>query len=599
MPNFQLQPHQREARFGPDINRMLLFHGLGSGKTCTSIAMAVAQQTRDRGLDGVVVVTPASLVANFTAEIDGLCGDRVRDTYRVNPPFQVVSKDTVYHQYKERVQELCGLWSRKVVIVDEVHRLLSYDPENKGFAFFRKVINCARDTKFIFLSATPISDPYKLVPLARLLLTRTEFRRSDFADIRTAKMFFDRYTTDRPLRVQNEARLLEIFRNRVSYFRRNQNNTTEFPTAVHHDVLCYMEPDTPQLGAYEKAMGWQNNAHPIPNQDVENTITQTFLLSGRLSSNLVKGTHHVGSKQQLRDRGIKFYTCLESVAARDGPFFLYSNFVAESGVDALVEFLQRLYGYSLYTGGGGGGVNGRRRTCAVIRASDPADVRQAILRRFNSPANADGRLINIVLGSPSSNEGISFKKLREIHILDPHWMPTTTRQIVARGVRFQSHSQVEYKRVDVFHYYATPRSPLLPSVDLHLKKMQKDKQKWLDLFETVLRKAAVENRNQAHLALALAGASGVGRANEVNLVSSSSDSSSSSNSDGNGPQGPARIRRIRRITRLKPFNPRNLNRTTIKRRRRNMQAPAPAPAPVAALINLTENSRRNVINLTR
>eukprot|EP00959_Pyramimonas_sp_CCMP1952_P060644 1266586-Pyramimonas_sp.AAC.1 len=120
MPNFQLQSHQREARFGT-VDRMLLFHGLGSGKTCTSIAMAVAQHTRDRdrGLDGVVVVTPASLVANFTAEIDGLCGDRVRDTYRVNPPFQVVSKDTVYHQYKERVQELCGLWSRKVVIVDE------------------------------------------------------------------------------------------------------------------------------------------------------------------------------------------------------------------------------------------------------------------------------------------------------------------------------------------------------------------------------------------------------------------------------------------------------------------------------------------------
>ena len=44
---------------------LLLYHGLGSGKTCTSIGVAEGLKTKKK----IVVMTPASLEANY------LCGN--------------------------------------------------------------------------------------------------------------------------------------------------------------------------------------------------------------------------------------------------------------------------------------------------------------------------------------------------------------------------------------------------------------------------------------------------------------------------------------------------------------------------------------------
>jgi hypothetical protein len=49
---------------------LLLYHGLGSGKTCTSIAIAEGMKTHKK----VIVMTPASLKMNFFSELKK-CGD--------------------------------------------------------------------------------------------------------------------------------------------------------------------------------------------------------------------------------------------------------------------------------------------------------------------------------------------------------------------------------------------------------------------------------------------------------------------------------------------------------------------------------------------
>lgn len=50
---------------------LLLFHGLGSGKTCSSIAIAEGLKTFKR----IVVMTPASLRMNYIEEMKSKCGD--------------------------------------------------------------------------------------------------------------------------------------------------------------------------------------------------------------------------------------------------------------------------------------------------------------------------------------------------------------------------------------------------------------------------------------------------------------------------------------------------------------------------------------------
>ena len=71
---FSLLTHQKIVRDYLNLytpyRGLLLYHGLGSGKTCTSIAIAEGMKTAKR----VIVMTPASLRMNYIEELKK-CGD--------------------------------------------------------------------------------------------------------------------------------------------------------------------------------------------------------------------------------------------------------------------------------------------------------------------------------------------------------------------------------------------------------------------------------------------------------------------------------------------------------------------------------------------
>ena len=85
--DFSMLMHQKLVRdylnlYSP-YRGLLLYHGLGSGKTCTSIAMAEGLKSEKR----IYVLTPASLKMNFFSEMKK-CGD---DLYRKNQYWEFVS----------------------------------------------------------------------------------------------------------------------------------------------------------------------------------------------------------------------------------------------------------------------------------------------------------------------------------------------------------------------------------------------------------------------------------------------------------------------------------------------------------------------------
>jgi len=84
---FDLLTHQRIVRDYLNLytpyRGLLLYHGLGSGKTCTSIAIAEGMKTNKR----VYVLTPASLKMNFFSEMKK-CGDQL---YKKNQYWDFVS----------------------------------------------------------------------------------------------------------------------------------------------------------------------------------------------------------------------------------------------------------------------------------------------------------------------------------------------------------------------------------------------------------------------------------------------------------------------------------------------------------------------------
>ena len=85
--DIELLIHQRIVREYLNVytpyRGLLLYHGLGSGKTCTSIAIAEAAKTHKR----IFVMTPASLKMNFFSELKK-CGDSL---YKKNQYWEFVS----------------------------------------------------------------------------------------------------------------------------------------------------------------------------------------------------------------------------------------------------------------------------------------------------------------------------------------------------------------------------------------------------------------------------------------------------------------------------------------------------------------------------
>lgn len=84
---FSLLTHQRIVRDYLNLytpyRGLLLYHGLGSGKTCTSIAIAEGMKSNKQ----VFVLTPASLKMNFFSEMKK-CGD---DLYKKNQYWEFIS----------------------------------------------------------------------------------------------------------------------------------------------------------------------------------------------------------------------------------------------------------------------------------------------------------------------------------------------------------------------------------------------------------------------------------------------------------------------------------------------------------------------------
>jgi hypothetical protein len=89
--DFKLLIHQEVVRdylnvYSP-YRGLLLFHGLGSGKTCTSIAIAEGMKTDKQ----IIIMTPASLKMNYFSELKK-CGD---DLYRKNQYWEFITPEKV------------------------------------------------------------------------------------------------------------------------------------------------------------------------------------------------------------------------------------------------------------------------------------------------------------------------------------------------------------------------------------------------------------------------------------------------------------------------------------------------------------------------
>ena len=114
------------------------------------------------------------------------------------------------------------------------------------------------------------------------------------------------------------------------------------------------------------------------------------------------------------------------------------------------------------------------------------------IRILTSDDNKNGELIKVVIGSSITGEGMDFKNIRQIHILDPWWHLSKLEQIIGRGIRYCSHIGLpkEKRNVTVFLHTSTCNGK--ETIDHYNYRRGESKSFEIGKVETILKQNALD-----------------------------------------------------------------------------------------------------------
>ena len=188
---------------------------------------------------------------------------------------------------------------------------------------------------------------------------------------------------------------------------------------------------------------------------------------------------------QVATYSSKFALITKILADTDGVAFVYSN-LAELGVQLFAMCLEE-HGYTPASGNAllgetsGETKKGSKGKYALITSQNTDAEINRILTRLRRRENMNGEDIRVVLASPKVSEGVDFRYVRQIHILDPWFNMSRIEQVIGRGMRVCSHSLLPFEQQNTTVY-------------LHVSRYADDKKETLDEY---IYRAIVEQKGIA------------------------------------------------------------------------------------------------------
>ena len=128
-----------------------------------------------------------------------------------------------------------------------------------------------------------------------------------------------------------------------------------------------------------------------------------------------------------------------------------------------------------------------------------SDLSEGAYKKYLSiePRNKNGERVKIILGSESASEGLDFKYIREVHMLDPWFHLNKLEQVIGRGIRNCSHIDLpkEKRNVTVYHYASTKPGDITvepETIDLKIYREAENKDIHIANVEHTLKENAVD-----------------------------------------------------------------------------------------------------------
>ena len=108
--------------------------------------------------------------------------------------------------------------------------------------------------------------------------------------------------------------------------------------------------------------------------------------------------------------------------------------------------------------------------------------------------NINGEKVKVVIISSAGSEGIDFKYIRQVHILDPWFNINREEQIIGRGVRFCSHKDlpIEKRNVEIYMHASTFDDGEVESADRYVYRLAEQKAIKIGRVTRALKETAVD-----------------------------------------------------------------------------------------------------------
>ena len=490
------------------IDKMLLFHGIGTGKTCTSITIAESIMTKDIKMRTLVIL-PARLKTNFIDElISENCGmnkyissidykkyinintsKKDKDIIRKKFMIQIGEKyEIISYEYLRNIllksndikESIDNITKNRIVIIDEIHNLITTKINSKTIETIlkynkipkkTKMINgvimrlmtylANKTSKFFLLTATPVFDNFgqfiELVLNLRPDINENELKRN----------------------INDLELLVEKIRGKVSFYK--LKDQSDYPKTIIDNIEIPLSKTQDKLiSGFDSSNNENSNMFCINERQIS-ISTFGLIDKDKVFSNL---TEYAPKLKKLFE-----------LLTLEGKHVVYSNFINYC-LYLIASYLKQ-NGWNNYIEDG----IKKNKTYVIWDASLNDDNKQDVKNILNSNSNIDGSDIKVVLGSPSIKEGISFKHIQHLHQIDPVWNSSAKTQVEGRCIRFKSHDEIPLKHptlkreVVIHNYISVARKDGLVAKTCDSKiyyEIIKKKEKVISLIERLLGKVSID-----------------------------------------------------------------------------------------------------------
>ena len=524
---------------------LIIYHSLGTGKTCSAITIAESLLENHKIKEGqkILIIASSILQKSFEEQIFSytqlmslgdlqkqcngdlylhlIHGDKTdidqvrRKIYTlIRSRYKFLTYGDVVDYFKKNPNI-----QNKVIIVDEAHNLRVSEIEKKAADALEKLIENGTNNKLVLLTATPMyNEPTEIFWLLSLLL------KNDKQPIP--------FNTKNPPSLTNQ-KTLNILKQLSSEYISYIKSANPFTFGVKLDardvgIECIDEDWTRAVNLNSIVFTKLGENQKLPKAEDTSSLLELELSN-------IKFANEMGGKRGFRtifniESSIEGYEPLkvsykkerenylgfenlgkisaklkrisDFVATSEGIVIIYSQF-AWSGIIPAAIALEHL-GFKRY-----GGNNILQNNTSIhntrftdipfpqycIMSSDPIIMGSAntsgaidkLVKVINNSNNIHGENIKVILMTKVASEGLSFRNIREVHILDPWYHINRLEQVIGRAIRTCSHTDLplEERNITIFMHVSG-------EADIRAYKISSRKLKETQEIENLIRDNALD-----------------------------------------------------------------------------------------------------------